>query len=187
MGPGEVLQCIVPRLDQSGTQYMVTGSIAASYYGRARGTYDLDIVIAATPEKLKNFIELLPKDEYYAMLQDALDAYRQQSTFNILDTIRGWKIDLILQKSAPFHREAFQRRRAVTFEGILTFLISAEDLILSKLEWGKMGESERQIKDAAVVLEKQQHQLDLSYLEKWVAALGLVPQWNEARRQAGLS
>jgi hypothetical protein len=186
MGPGEVLRCIVPRLEQSHAQYMVTGSIAASYYGLARATYDLDIVISATPEKLKSFIQLLPKNEYYAVLQDALDAHRHQSMFNVLDTIRGWKIDFILQKPTPFHRAAFQRRNTVTFEGVLAFLISAEDLIISKLEWAKMGESERQVKDAAIILEKRWHQLDLPYLENWINELGLSSQWKDARRLAGV-
>jgi hypothetical protein len=186
MGPGEVLRSIVPKLEQSDIQYMVTGSIAASYYGLARATYDLDIVISATPEKLKDLISLLPKEEYYAVLQDALDAWRHQSMFNIIDTTRGWKIDLILQKSASFHREAFQRRKTVTYEGVLTCFISGEDLVLSKLEWSKMSESERQIKDVAVVLEKRGHSLDLPYIEKWVAELGLTPQWLHARRLADM-
>ena len=71
MGPGEVLRFIIYKLEQSDIQYMVTGSIAASYYGLARATYDLDIVISSTPEKLKDLISLLPKEEYYAVLQDA--------------------------------------------------------------------------------------------------------------------
>jgi hypothetical protein len=186
MGPGEVLRCIVPKLEQTDIQYMVTGSIAASYYGLARATYDLDIVIASTPKKLESLIQLLPKGEYYAVLQDALDASRHQSMFNVLDTVRGWKIDFILQKSAPFHRDAFQRRKSVTFEGVPTCFISIEDLILSKLEWSKMSESERQLKDVAVVLEKRWHTLDRPYIEKWVSELGLNSEWARARQSAAL-
>jgi hypothetical protein len=186
MGPGEVLRSIVPKLEQSDIQYMVTGSIAASYYGLARATYDLDIVISATPEKLKVLIQLLPKEEYYAVLQDALDAWHHQSMFNVLDTVQGWKIDFIFQKSAPFHREAFQRRKAVTYAGVSTCFISGEDLVLSKLEWSKMSESERQIKDVAVVLEKRRHALDRAYIEKWVAELGLGAEWAHARQAADL-
>jgi hypothetical protein len=181
----EVLRAMVPRLEQSDIPYMITGSIAAAYYGLARATYDLDIVISATTDKLKKLIELLPKEQYYAVLQDALDAHRHHSMFNVLDTTTGWKIDFILKKPAPFHEEAFRRRSAVTFEGVPTSVISAEDLIVSKLEWARMGESERQIKDAATVLEKRRHKLDLSYLEKWINELGLISQWNEARRLAG--
>ncbi len=181
-----VLHSIVPRLEQSDIQYMITGSIATAYYGLGRATYDLDIVISATADKLKKLIELLPKEQYYAMLQDALDAHRHLSMFNVLDTTNGWKIDFILKKAAPFHKEAFQRRQAVTFEGLPTSVISAEDLILSKLEWAKMGESERQVRDAAVVLEKCLGKLDRDYIEKWISELGLMSLWRQARRLAGL-
>ena len=181
-----VLQSIIPRLEQSDIQYMITGSIAAAYYGLARATYDLDIVISATEDKLKKFIGLLPQDQYYAVLQDALEAHRHRSMFNVIDTTSGWKIDFILKKPGPFHEQAFQRRLAVTFEGMSTSVISAEDLILSKLEWARMGESERQVRDAAIVLEKRQHQIDRDYIEKWINELDLTAQWHQARRLADL-
>jgi hypothetical protein len=184
MSYAEVLHSIVPRLEHSDIQYMITGSIAAAYYGLGRATYDLDIVISATADKLKKLIELLPKEQYYAVLQDALDAHRHHSMFNVLDTTSGWKIDFILKKPAPFHEQAFQRRLAVTFEGVPTCVISAEDLILSKLEWARMGESERQVRDAAVVLERCQHKLDRDYIEKWINELDLTSQWSQARRLA---
>ncbi len=182
----EVLRRIAGKLDQSDISYMITGSIAASYYGLTRATQDLDIVISATPEKLKTLIHLLPKEDYYAVLQDALDSHRCRSMFNVLDMKTGWKIDFIFQKLAPFHEGAFRRRRSVTFEGVLTSMITAEDLILSKLEWSKMGESERQIKDAAIVLQKRSHNFDHVYIEKWVKEMGLSSEWARARQSAGL-
>lgn len=182
----EVLRRIAPRLEQSDIPYMVTGSIAASYYGLTRATADLDIVISANPAKLKTLIQLLPDEEYYAELNDALEAYRHQSMFNVLDTTTGWKIDFIFQKSSLFHMEAFKRHAAVMFEGVPTSIISKEDLILSKLEWSKLGESERQIRDAAVVLQKPMHKVDRAYIEKWVVELGLSSQWEHARNLASL-
>src|ERR1051325_10316000 len=186
MNYADVLRSIVPKLEQTEIPYMITGSIAAAYYGLGRATYDLDIVISATPDQLKKLIEVLPKGQYYAVMQDALDAHRHHSMFNVLDTTSGWKIDFILKKPAPFHEEAFQRRLAVTFDGVPTSVISAEDLIVSKLDWARMGESERQIRDAAVVLEKCRDKLDNSYIEKWLDQLGLAAQWSQTQKLAGL-
>jgi hypothetical protein len=182
----EVLRRIAVKLEQSNIPYMITGSIAASYYGLTRATQDLDIVISATPAQLKSFISFLPQDQYYAELQDALDAHRHESMFNVLDMSTSWKVDFIFQKSAPFHEEAFRRRKAVTFEEVPTFMISVEDLIVSKLEWSKMGESERQVRDSAIVLQKRLRDLDCNYIEKWVSELKLDSQWEAARRLAGL-
>jgi len=182
----EVLRRIAPKLEQSHIPYMITGSTAASYYGHVRATQDLDIVISAGPEELRALIHLLPEEEYYARLEDALDARRYQSMFNVLDTTTGWKIDLIFRKGARFHLEAFRRRKPVTFEGIPTFMISGEDLILSKLEWSKMGESERQVKDAAIVWQKRSRELDRAYIDNWAQELDLAEHWNRARALAGL-
>lgn len=180
----EVLRRIAPKLEKSDTPYMVTGSVAASFYGLARGTQDIDLVISSSPEKLRALIEFLPEQEYYAMLEDALEAYGRHSLFNVLDMVAGWKIDFIFQKPGPFSRSAFERRRPVSFEGVASSMISVEDLVLSKLEWSKMSESERQIRDAAIVLEKRSREIDRDYLNKWVKELGLKSQWESARRLA---
>lgn len=182
----EVLRRIAPKLEKSDIPYMITGSIAASYYGLARATQDLDIVISSSPEKLRTLIELFPQTEYYAMLEDALDAYRHQSMFNVLDMVSGWKIDFIFQKSGPFSRTAFERCKPVNFGGVASSMISVEDLILSKLEWSKMSESERQVRDAAIVMEKRSRELDRDYLSRWVKELRLEAQWDSARRLAAL-
>jgi len=182
----EVLREVAVRLDQSAIPYMVTGSIAASYHGLTRATQDLDIVISADPEKLKTLMGLFPAQDYYAPLQDALDAYRHRSMFNVLDMLHSWKIDFIFQKSTPFHQQAFQRRKPVAFEGVPTIMITAEDLIISKLEWSKMGESERQARDAGVVAQKRLRNLDREYVERWVKELGLAAQWESARHLGGL-
>jgi phage I-like protein len=106
--------------------------------------------------------------------------------FNILDMERGWKIDLIFQKAGAFHQQAFLRRTAAQIDGVDVIALTAEDVIISKLEWAKMGESIRQLEDIAGVLKVQQEKLDLPYIEKWIQELGLASQWAHARRLAGV-
>jgi hypothetical protein len=60
---------------------------------------------------------------------------------------------------------------------------SAEDVIISKLEWAKLGGSARQIEDVAELV-RIAGQLDDAYLEHWIAELGLLDQWRAARRAA---
>ncbi len=61
----------------------------------------------------------------------------------------GSKTDIILRKARPFSREEFKRRCKINFLGRERWFATAEDTILVKLEWSKMGESERQFRDAA--------------------------------------
>jgi hypothetical protein len=58
---------------------------------------------------------------------------------------------------------------------VQVFLCSAEDIILSKLEWYKSGGSvsDRQWKDILGVIKVQGELLDKKYLLKWAEKLGM--------------
>src|SRR5690348_6395223 len=185
MSVPEVFRRITAKLDQANVPYMVTGSFASALYGSARSTQDIDIVIAPTAEQLRTFIQILGH-QYYAELEAALEALRQESLFNVIDGISGWKIDLILRKSRPFSQEEFLRRQRVSFHGVELFVASAEDVIIAKLEWAKLGESQRQIQDVAAILNIRGSLLDQAYIEKWIPQLGLAEQWTTAKRAAAI-
>jgi hypothetical protein len=183
----EVLRRVTAALDRAGVAYMLTGSFASAYYGSLRSTQDIDLVVSATPAQLRVFIESLPDGEYYADLGAALDAYERESLFNVLDLKTGWKIDLIIRKSRAFSREEFGRRRSVSLQEAPFFVASAEDVILAKLEWSKLAQSQRQIEDAAGILQIQRKSLDRPYLEQWIRDLGLEKEWKDAMRAANIS
>jgi hypothetical protein len=60
---------------------------------------------------------------------------------------------------------------------------TAEDVILAKLEWAKATGSERQLDDAAGILAIASG-LDLSYIDRWAATLGLEDAWRTVRDEA---
>ncbi|MGA7295398.1 MAG: hypothetical protein WBW85_22905 [Terriglobales bacterium] len=67
------------------------------------------------------------------------------------------------------------------------FVASVEDVVLSKLEWAKLAQSQRHIEDVAGILRMRWGSLDHTYLEKWISDLKIEAEWNDARRAAGLS
>src|SRR5271156_1300053 len=148
----EVMPRIAAALDRAGIAYMLSGSFASAYYGAPRSTQDIDLVIAATPSQLRSFVQSLPSDEYYVDLDAALEAHKHQSLFNVVDMATGWKIDLIIRKSRPFSEEEFRRRKLVNLQGRSLFVASAEDVVVSKLEWAKLAQSQRHIEDVAGIL-----------------------------------
>lgn len=186
MNSAEVFREITVALDQAHIPYMVVGSFASNLYGTGRGTQDIDLVISARPDRIQVLLSLLSPARYYFDLDDALAACRRRDMFNILDMERGWKIDLIFEKPSPYHQQAFQRRIVAQIEQVPLFAATAEDTIISKLEWAKMGESSRQIEDVAGILKVSGPLLDRLYVEKWVAELGLAEQWELANKAAGL-
>jgi hypothetical protein len=186
MSVSGVLRKITGALTAAGIPYMLAGSFASTYYGAARSTRDIDLVIEATRAQLTDFIQQLASENYYAELSAALDALQQQSMFNVIDMASGWKIDLIIRKARAFSREEFGRRQLVTLHDLSLFVASAEDVIVSKLEWSKLSQSQRQVEDVAAILRIRGHALDRQYLEKWIAELQLQSPWKAAQSAANL-
>ena len=171
---------LIEALERSGVPYMVTGSYASSAHGTPRATNDIDIVIAPTSDQLRALLQELPDDQYYADEIDAFEALKYHSQFNIIDFATSWKADLIVTKDREFSRLEFSRRRVHTIGDARVYLTTAEDILIAKLEWHKMGESERQLEDAAGVIRRQGPALDRSYVTRWVKELDLNEQWEKA-------
>src|ERR1700676_3916364 len=172
MSVPEVFERITRSLDQAGIAYMLSGSFASAHYGVPRSTQDIDLVIEATPADLRAFVEALSGKEYCADLESALEAHKRQSILNVIDLATGWKIDLIIRKSRAFSQEVFRRRQQVNLENMPLFVSSAEDAVVSKLEWAKLAQSQRHIEDVAGILRMRWELLDRAYLEKWISELG---------------
>ena len=134
---------------------------------------------------LRTVAAALAGPDTYISLDAALEALQHRAMFNVVNTTTGWKADLIVRKLRPFSEAEFARRRPIDFEGARLWVASAEDVIVSKLEWAKLGGSARQIEDVAELV-RMAGPLDDAYLEHWIAELDLGEQWRAARQAAGL-
>jgi len=181
MSQGELLARIVGRLDAAGIPHMVVGSLASSFHAEPRTTRDLDLVIDPTADALRRFVDALPASDFYVDAGAAREALDRRSSFNVVEIETGWKVDLMIRKDRPFSREEMDRRIAVRLLGTDTYIATAEDTIIAKLEWAKAGESERQLLDVAAILAANDT-LDAAYLERWIAMLNLADVWGRAQR-----
>ena len=181
---GELLRRVTAALDAHGVPYMLTGSLASSMYGVPRATNDIDIVVAPTRDQLLSIVTLFQRTGLTVTTEAALSALRNNTQFNVIDFPRGLKVDLILRKDRPFNLTEFDRREKHEVEGMSLSIATPEDVLLAKLEWARIGESERQLIDAAGILKVQGEVLDLAYIQQWVDRLGLEAQWAAARAHA---
>ena len=173
---------VVEALKRQGVDYMVTGSVASSYYGHPRTTHDADVVIDPTRAQLTELVRDLEAAGFYADADAAAEALRERRQFNVIQIESACKIDLIIRKDRPFSAEEFSRRTATDLPfGRNIALVTAEDSVISKLEWASRGgTSERQLRDIAGILELNPG-IDRAYIERWVAALQLETLWQRAR------
>jgi len=180
---GELLAGIGERLTAAGIPHMVTGSVASSFHGEPRSTRDIDIVIDPTASALEAFVRSLPADAFYVDFEAARAALAGRGQFNVIEKASVWKVDLVIRKDRPFSLVEFARRQPAELLGTATFVASAEDLVIAKLEWAKSGRSERQLRDVAAILAANGDALDHPYIKRWVAALGLGEMWSRARKR----
>jgi len=132
----EILQDAATRLERAGIRYMLTGSIALSYYAQPRMTRDIDLVAELSGRNSKSVAALFAPD-YYVAEADVSRAIATGGMFNVLHLGKLVKLDFIVRQDTPYRRHEFERRRRVPMPGFEAWIVSREDLILSKLAWAK--------------------------------------------------
>lgn len=171
----EVLSDVVSRLESADFDYMLTGSVALNYYAEPRMTRDIDIVVALARTDTGKAIEIF-QDAYYLSPDAVVDAVRDHKIFNLVHYESVVKVDLIVRKDSEYRRLEFDRRQPIQVGELGTWIVSKEDLILSKLSWAQESQSEMQLNDVRNLLATQP---DLDYLHEWSSQLGLVSMLHE--------
>jgi len=184
-------QPVVKAFELLNIAYYIAGSVASSAYGIARATMDVDMVAAIKPHHVNLLVQQL-ESTYYIDADMIRDAIARQASFNLVHLETMLKVDVFILKNDPYHQTTLQRRRKDTLDeepnAAEFYLVSAEDIVLSKLDWYRMsgGVSERQWKDVLGVLKVQQALLDMVYLEHWATQLQLYDLLQRAIAEAGI-
>lgn len=175
----EVLKDVCSRLDKARVEYMLTGSMAMNYYAQPRMTRDIDIVVELEESDAGRLTSSFEPE--YFVPEDALrTALRERGMFNLLHLESVVKVDLIVRKQVPYRQTEFARRVRVELPGFTAWLVSREDLILSKLAWAKNSESELQMRDVRNLLSSE---VDMGYLRQWAPTLGVSELLDDGLRE----
>jgi hypothetical protein len=165
----DILKLVASRLNDAEFDYMLSGSVALTFYGKPRMTRDIDIVVMIPMTAVDRFVKLFEKD-FYIDKDMAADAIRNQSMFNIIHLETVIKVDFIIRKDQEYRIMEFNKRKKMKLEDRDISVVSLEDLIISKLYWAKDSFSEMQIKDIVSLMDLD---IDMGYVEGWCSRLGL--------------
>jgi hypothetical protein len=168
--------------------YLIGGSMASALYGVARSTLDADMVAEIHQEKVGALVEALG-DDFYADEEMIQDAICHHGSFNLIHLTTMFKVDVFITKERPFDRLQFQRRVEQVFSTDpvqKAFVTTAEDILLVKLEWYRLGNeiSDRQWRDILGVLAVQAGRLDLDYLRQWAVELDVADLLQRALKES---
>jgi hypothetical protein len=160
-----------------GIRYAVGGSMASSFHGWPRSTDDVDLVASISLAQAAPLVALWTP-AYYADANMIREAIRERSSFNIIHTATVTKIDVFVPGRDTFAQEELRRAspKAVGAGGESLVVATAEDIVLQKLRWYRLGgeQSERQWRDVIGVLVVGGPRIDLGHLRLWVPELGVV-------------
>jgi len=175
----DIVREVSTRLDGAGIGYMLTGSMAMNYYALPRMTRDIDLVVALQPGHAERVVRLFSPD-YYVSREAVDSAIANHSLFNLVHNESVIKVDCIVRKQDAYRLAEFDRRQRIRIEDFETWIVSKEDLILSKLFWAKDSHSELQLRDVKNLLSAG---CDRAYVERWTRELDPVNLWQEVSHE----
>jgi len=162
-----------------GVAYVIGGSLASMVHGMMRTTIIADLL----PGHAAALVAALGEAFYVpdeALLRQAIE---RRGSFNLIHLATMFKVDIFVPQARPFDRQQLARRigervasgseRVASGSDERLWVLSAEDVILAKLEWFRLGgeTSERQWRDVLGVVKAQGAALDVAYLRQWGGAL----------------
>ncbi len=184
----DVLQRVISKLEELRISYMVSGSAASSFHAFVRTTQDGDLVVALGLDQVERFAAAFAPEFYLdrALIRRSLE---MGGSFNLIHLESSLKIDFFPLRKRSFSRQEFSRRqpRLLLKESIApAYVATAEDTILSKLEWFRAGGevSENQWKDVVGILKMQADSLDFAYLKQWARELHVEDLFEKAFKNA---
>jgi len=184
--PIEVTLVVVDALNKIGVRYLLGGSLASSLHGIPRATNDVDMVAELADEHVEPLVETLSGD-FYIDADMIREAIRRRGSFNIIHLSTMMKVDVFILRGDPHSTTELERRQLKQVGGRELAVAAAEDIVLEKLRWFRLGQgvSDRQWNDVLGVLKIQGEDLDTAYLRTWADDMGVGDLLDRAFDEAG--
>jgi hypothetical protein len=167
---------VIAALSRSSVPHVVVGSFARNFHAFPRSTKDADIVLAVDPAGLTRFEAELGKD-FSLDPQTTFETNTGTFRHTLVHTETDFKTELFLLSQDPFDQERFRRRQAFQFGGISSFVLTAEDVIVTKLRWFRP----KDVEDIRDVIAVKGPALDWNYIHRWTTVHGTRARLDEIR------
>ena len=168
---------VVATFHRLGVRYFVGGSVASSFHGAIRSTMDVDVV-SELPFRLAEAFATSFSTDYYLSEEAIRYAIQRKSCFNLIHLPTASKVDGFVSRGRPFDERSMERAVVHAIgsgQGVAVPIATAEDSIVSKLEWFRLTDetSERQWDDVRRLVELLGDSLDADYMREMADSIGV--------------
>ena len=178
MTGNEATFAVIDALESLGIAYVLVGSYASNTYGIERATRDTDVVIELGDASLMElFRRVLPAIRFDRQMSFETVTMTRKHVAEVAGT--DFHIELFHLGDDPHDRERFSRRRAVEIHGYRVFILSLEDVIVTKLRWARTKDRE-DVRD--VIAVQGDERIDWDYVHSWTEKHGTRALLDEIRR-----
>jgi hypothetical protein len=177
--PELFLQFVRP-LNRAGIRYVVSGSVAAIFYGEPRLTNDVDCIVFLNPDGCRKLFEAFPATDFYVPPLEIILAEmgrEKNGHFNLIHHATGFQADFYPPGRDDMNAWAFRGKRTMDFAGETIPLAPPEYVIVRKLEYYREGHAEKHIRDIRAIINVSGEQLDYAVMREWIQRKGLETEW----------
>ena len=143
------------KLNELEIRYMVSGSVAAIFYGEPRLTNDVDIIVFLRREDSRRLLEAFPEAEFYRPPLDVVESERsrdQRGHFNLIHHETGFKAEIYLTGRDELHSWGIAHTVAADIHGQTVVFAPPEYVIVRKLQFFREGGSSKHLRDISRML-----------------------------------
>lgn len=168
---------VIAAFESVGIPHCIGGSVASSFHGAARSTMDVDLLCEITVDVIPQFLNCFDHN-FYVSESAVREAVQRKSCFNLIHLPTSFKIDIFVSEGRPFDQIRMQRatqEELGTGNTLSVTMTSAEDSVISKLEWYRKGNetSERQWDDVSRLVRLLGDSADVAYLKEAAESVGV--------------
>jgi len=174
----EALTPVIAAFNKLQIAHCVGGSVASAFHGAVRSTMDVDLLCELQETQIASFLSCFDPN-FYVSESAVRDAVKRTSCFNLIHLPTSFKVDVFISHGRGFDRTRMQRATSEKLGDnpfVMVPMTTAEDSIISKLEWYRKSDetSERQWDDVSRLVQLLGSSADFDYLREAAAATGVV-------------
>ena len=178
----EIVRRVFEACDAVGIPYVLVGSFASNVYGVPRSTKDADFVVQTGPGQFSQLMTALGSS-FRRDPQVQFETVTGTKKILVEEVESGFEIEFFELSDDPHDQERFARRRRLSVLGRDAWILSPEDVLVTKLNWLHRAARKKDLPDVENVISVQGDALDWPYIESWCDKHGSRPLLEKIRAE----